>query len=143
VSELPAFNPDLDDDVLPLPTPVADLRRMLAAADALLISSPEYAHGVPGALKNALDWLVSGPEMVEKPVGLLNASSASAFAHPQLLETLRTMSAHVVAEASITVDIPRRGATAESLARDPAIATRIRGVVDALMRASLRPETHA
>ena len=56
LAELPHFNPDLDGDVAP--PSVADFRRQLAAADGILISSPEYAHGMPGVLKNALDWLV-------------------------------------------------------------------------------------
>src|SRR5947207_15822100 len=74
---LPHFNPDLDGEGAVLPAPVVAFRRQVAAADALIISSPEYAHGVPGALKNALDWLVSGPEMPTKPIGLLTASAPS------------------------------------------------------------------
>ena len=62
---LPHFNPDVEENVLP--GPVADLRAAVGAADGLLISSPEYAHGVPGALKNALDWIVSSGELVGKP----------------------------------------------------------------------------
>ena len=89
---LPHFNPDLDTEGSTPPEPVRDLRARIAAADALLICSPEYAHGVPGSLKNALDWMVSDAAMIGKPIGLLNASARSTFAHPQLAETLRTMS---------------------------------------------------
>ncbi len=53
---LPAFSPDLESEALP--AEVQALRDLLASADALLVCSPEYAHGVPGAFKNALDWLV-------------------------------------------------------------------------------------
>ncbi len=60
LASLPHFNPDLD--IEPLPPPVAELRAKIGVADGLLISSPEYARGVPGSLKNALDWLVSGAE---------------------------------------------------------------------------------
>ena len=63
---LPHFNPDLDEDVPP--ESVARLRALLQAAAGVLISSPEYAHGVPGSLKNLLDWLVSAGELVGKPV---------------------------------------------------------------------------
>src|SRR6476469_2215660 len=95
VAALPHFNPDLD--VEPAPPPVAALRAAVADAAALVISSPEYAHGVPGALKNALDWLVSGTELSSKPVLLMNASpSGGEFAQGQLAETLRTMSADVL-----------------------------------------------
>ncbi|HET7505114.1 MAG TPA: NADPH-dependent FMN reductase [Kofleriaceae bacterium] len=93
---LPHFNPDLD--VEPLPAPVAALRAQVGTVDALAICSPEYAHGVPGALKNTLDWLVSALEPIGKPVLLISASpSGAAYAHAQLLEVLRTMmGAHLV-----------------------------------------------
>src|SRR5213075_1156416 len=71
LGELPHFNPDLDVDE---PPPIIrDLRDLLASAGGIIISTPEYAHGVPGSLKNALDWLVSAGELVGKPVLLLNA----------------------------------------------------------------------
>ena len=92
---LPHFSPDLD--VEPVPPPVAALRAQIDAADALAISSPEYAHGIPGSLKNALDWLVSAGEPIGKPVLLVSASpSGAGHAHAQLLEVLRTMSMQVV-----------------------------------------------
>ena len=65
LSELPSFNPDLDT-ATPLPA-VSEFRKQLLASDGVLISSPEYAHGVPGTLKNALDWLVRSGELYEKP----------------------------------------------------------------------------
>jgi NAD(P)H-dependent FMN reductase len=92
---LPHFSPDLD--VEPLPPPVAALRAQIGVVEALAISSPEYAHGMPGALKNALDWLVSAVEPIDKPVLLLSASPGGAIhAHAQLLEVLRTMSMRVI-----------------------------------------------
>lgn len=95
LQEIPAFSPDLDTE--PLPEPVRDLRARVASADALLISSPEYAHGMPGSLKNLLDWLVSALEALDKPVLLLSASpGGAAFAHAQLAEVLRTMNLRLV-----------------------------------------------
>jgi chromate reductase, NAD(P)H dehydrogenase (quinone) len=135
---LPHFNPDLDFEGATPPEPVRDLRARIAAADALVISSPEYAHGVPGALKNALDWMVSDVAMIGKPIGLLNASSRSTFAHPQLAETLRTMSTTVVPEAGLTVPLEGRHLDAAAIAADPALATMIRAALDALS-AACRP----
>jgi NAD(P)H-dependent FMN reductase len=95
LAALPHFSPDLD--VEPLPGPVRDLRARIAAAAGLLISSPEYAHGMPGALKNALDWLVSALEALGKPVLLLSASpGGAAHAHAQFAEVLRTMNLPLV-----------------------------------------------
>src|SRR5690349_8500891 len=69
LADLPAFNPDVEASG-PEPVAVTRWREALVSADAVLISSPEYAHGIPGALKNALDWVVGSGELVGKPVGL-------------------------------------------------------------------------
>ena len=135
---LPAFNPDVEEGTASLPDAVIRWRAALASADAVLLSSPEYVHGIPGALKNALDWAVGGSEIVGKPVGVLSASAASRFAHPQLIEVLTTMSATVVSEATVVLDIPRRGATAASLAADPAVVPVLAAAVVALAAAALR-----
>ena len=133
LSALPPFNPD--DDVEPAPAAVSQLRARVAGADALVISSPEYAHGVPGALKNALDWLVSGVEIFQKRIALMNPSPGSRFAHPQLMETLRVMSATVVDEACITLPIAGRRLDAEGIAADSELSTAIRAALDALAAA--------
>ena len=109
VGELPHFNPDLDAEDAEPPVRVRELRELLIGADAMLISSPEYAHGVPGAFKNLLDWLVSTGELVGKPVALLNASPAGGeYAQDAILETLRTMNWRVVDEASRLKPFVRR-----------------------------------
>ena len=133
LAALPAFSPDLEEGSQPLPASVVDWRAAIAGADAVLISSPEYAHGIPGSLKNALHWVVGGSEIVDKPVGVLSASAASRFAHPQLIEVLKTMSASIVPEATVVIDIPRRGADVEQLVRDPVLAPALRKVVEALV----------
>jgi len=131
LGELPHFNPDLEGRE---PPSVIDFRTELARADALLISSPEYAHGVPGSLKNALDWLVSGPEMPGKPVGLLNASARSLFAHAQLAETLRTMSARVSSDTVALIPLDARRLTATEIAEDPELSSLIRRAIEALAK---------
>src|SRR5882724_10769909 len=78
LEELPHFNPDLDDDSAP--QSVVGFRASLQACDAVLISSPEYAHGVPGVVKNALDWVVGSGELVDKPIALVNASPRATHA---------------------------------------------------------------
>ena len=101
VGSLPHFNPDDDVEGATPPPAVAELRALLADADGILISSPEYAHGVPGSLKNALDWLVSDGALVDKPVALINASPIGGeFARDSLVETLRTMNWRVTGTLS-------------------------------------------
>ncbi|HSP16695.1 MAG TPA: NAD(P)H-dependent oxidoreductase [Thermoanaerobaculia bacterium] len=96
---LPHFNPDLDADSPP--AVVAELRALLLEADAVLICSPEYAHGVPGTLKNALDWLVGAGELVGKPVVLVNATARSTYAQASLTETLTVMSWKVLPQVTV------------------------------------------
>lgn len=124
LGHLPHFSPDLDGPAPPVP--VAELRAAVGAADGLLISSPEYARGVPGSLKNALDWLVGGPEMAGKPVALLNASPRSTHAQASLVETLRTMAAIVVTEASATVPLLGTKLDEAAMLASPEIAAPVR-----------------
>lgn len=102
IRELPHFDPDLDG---PEPPPgIADLRARLVAADAVLISTPEYAHALPGALKDALDWLVGSGELVDKPVAVMSASpglDGGKIAGDALVALLDVMSARVVAQLAV------------------------------------------
>ncbi len=143
LAELPHFNPDLDDIGSVPPSSVAKLREAITAADALLISCPEYAHGVAGAFKNLLDWLVSGPEMVGKVVCVLNASSHATHAPASLVETLRTMSAVVVTCAAITVPVNGRRMSAESIADDAALAAALRAALSSVADAVTAAQTSA
>ena len=102
LGRLPLFDPDLETD---LPLPVQALHLGVANADAILIASPEYAHGVSGTIKNALDWLVSFEPFIHKPVAILNASPRAHHADDALRETLRTMSAGLVGERSFAVEL--------------------------------------
>lgn len=86
LSELPHFNPDLDNDHPP--STVTAFRDQLRSADGVLICTPEYAMGVPGTLKNCLDWVVSSMELSKKPVALITASSLGEHAHESLIRTL-------------------------------------------------------
>ncbi|MEO8561770.1 MAG: NADPH-dependent FMN reductase [bacterium] len=105
LATLPHFNPD--DDIGVPPRVVLALRAEIGAADGLLFCSPEYAHGVPGSLKNALDWLVSSIEFPFKPVALINASPLATHAQASLIETLGLMNARIVTEACVTIPVSR------------------------------------
>lgn len=129
VGELPLFNPDLD--AAPPPA-VSRLREQIEAADALLIASPEYAHGVTGAIKNLLDWLVSFEPFVHKPVAVLNASPRAHHADAALKETLRTMSALVVEEASLGIPLLGSGLTEAGMANAPVIVQPLRAALETL-----------
>ncbi len=102
LGNLPLFNPDIEATDPPY---VASLRSQLLAADAVLIASPEYAHGITGAMKNALDWMVGCEAFVNKPVALLNASPRAVHAQASLKEIITVMSALIIEEASITLPL--------------------------------------
>ena len=133
LASLPAFTPDLDE--VGTPRPVVKFREQLGAAAGVLISSPEYAHGVPGSLKNALDWVVGSGELVGKPVALINASSRSVYAQAQLSETLTTMNWNLIKDASITVLLPSRHLEPAAIAADPELGAALRGAIAAFIRA--------
>jgi chromate reductase len=96
LAELPHFNPD--DDGEPLPPAVAALRVSIAAANAVLFCTPEYAGTLPGSFKNLLDWTVGGTEMSEKPVAWVNAA-ADGRRGQGALATLATVLGYVQASA--------------------------------------------
>lgn len=137
LAELPHFNPDLDAEGALVPEAVQRLRAEIGAADGLLICSPEYAHGVPGSLKNALDWLVSAPEMLFKPIRLWNVSPRSTYAYASLAETLRTMSTELVEGASIELPLAGTKLDAVEIAGRPEWATKLRASIDALIVAAV------
>ncbi|MES2404614.1 MAG: NADPH-dependent FMN reductase [Pseudomonadota bacterium] len=110
MAALPLFNPDVEVD--PLPPPVLALREAVGRTDALLIACPEYAHGIPGAFKNLLDWLVGALEFPGKPALLLNASArGSHHAQDALMDVLRTMSARLLSDDPLPVRLPGAGCT--------------------------------
>jgi chromate reductase, NAD(P)H dehydrogenase (quinone) len=113
LGDLPHFNPDLEGAEGPA---VLDFRRKLQETNAVLISSPEYAHGVPGVLKNALDWIVGSGELVDKPVALINASPQSTHAYASLVETITVMSARVVSSACVTLPFWNKNLDAAGIA---------------------------
>lgn len=90
LGHLPIFNPD--DEGENTPPEASALIDAVTSADGFIVSCPEYAHGVPGGLKNALDWLVSRDAAVGKPAMLVHASPRSLFARAALAEIMRTMS---------------------------------------------------
>ncbi len=102
-----------------------------------MIAAPEYAHGVPGALKNALDWLVASETFAGKPVVLINASARAFHAQASLREILATMAARLVPEAFATLSLACKQVTAENVLADPAAKRRLKESLDALL-ATLR-----
>jgi chromate reductase len=129
LGELPLFNPDLEAQP---PAPVTTFFGAIAAADALLIASPEYAHGVSGTIKNALDWLVGFEPFAGKFVAVLNASPRAYHADLALRETLQTMAAVIIEEASISIPLLGADLDESAIAATPEFALAIRNSLRAI-----------
>lgn len=129
LAALPPFNPD--DDVDPRPQAVAAWRARIKAADGLLISSPEYARGVAGSLKNALDWLVSDEDFHGKPVAIFNASPRASHALSSLRLILDTMSGQVCDAAALTVPLLSTPLDAAGIAAHPDLSRQVRDALTA------------
>ncbi|WP_196487937.1 NADPH-dependent FMN reductase [Burkholderia pseudomultivorans] len=116
IGELPHFNPDLEDK---LPERIVDLRARVNRADGLLVSCPEYARGIPGSFKNMLDWLVGCPKFSGKPVALFNTSPRASAAQAALKMVLETMSATLVHESCVTLQLLGKQTDPCAIANDP------------------------
>lgn len=126
MGQLPLFNPDIEET---RPPTVEIFREQLLAADGVLIASPEYAHGITGVMKNALDWMVGTETFINKPVALWNASPRAVHAQAALKETLSTMSACIVEEASITVPIMGAKLDENDIVTHPLISPALRAAL--------------
>jgi NAD(P)H-dependent FMN reductase len=107
IGEIPPYNPDLDDDRAP--ESASAFRTLVHHADAVVIATPEYAHGMPGTLKNALDWLVGSGELYDKPVVVVSAVSVperGQYARDSLVQTLEAQGAVVLASRPVLIPPP-------------------------------------
>lgn len=133
LDRLPHFNPDLDGENPPLP--VQEWRAALESADGVFICSPEYAHGIPGVLKNALDWDVSSGKLVNKLVALINASPnhlGAAKAQASLAQILTAMSANVIERAAVSVPAVYKKLDGEGRLTDPETTRALQASIEAL-----------
>ncbi len=123
LDQLPHFNPDLEVDSIDVVRAWVDQVRI---CDGIIISTPEYARGYPGSLKNALDWLVQTDAHIEKPFMLLNASSRSTVARDSLTVVLKTMSGIHIEQACITFSLLGKALSTEEMLATGDTAERIR-----------------
>ena len=137
LGRLPLFDPDLEAD---LPMAIRTLHLAVAHADAILVATPEYAHGVSGTIKNTLDWLVSFEPFIHKPVAVINASPRAHHADDALRETLRTMSAGLVGERSFALPLLGAQLDEDAMAASPSVAAVVAEAVAALRAEIARQE---
>lgn len=130
VGSLPHFN-----DPKEVPKAIVDFRNRIAQADAILICTPEYAFGIPGSLKNALDWTVGSSDLVDKPVALVTASSQGEKGHAALLLVLTAISAKVPEGGHVVIPFIR-SKVKDGKVTDEKTLTEIRNVINSLRKIS-------
>jgi NAD(P)H-dependent FMN reductase len=141
LGDLPFFDPglDLDPNDYRAPEPVLRLRAALAAADGLVFCTPEYAFGIPGVLKNALDWVVSMGVVEGKPVAVLAASPSNTGgdkAHQGLLWVLTALNTRILPEASFPLPRIRNRLGPGGAILDPDLGQALRRALGALVEAA-------
>ncbi len=129
LDELPHFNPDLDNGNSP--DSITAFRRQLNSFDGILICTPEYAMGVPGTLKNAIDWTVSSMEFSHKPTALITASSLGQNAHDSLMKTLRIIEANITDETQLVIPYVKTKVNEDSKITDEKTLLEIQNLLNA------------
>lgn len=120
IGDLPLFNPDRENENIPS---LEDLKASLKESSGLIIATPEYAHGISGPLKNALDWLVNGVEFSYMPIMLINTSPRASCAQEHLREVLTTMSGIIIEKAYVSIPLLSSGLDLDGIIRDKGIAS--------------------
>jgi chromate reductase len=138
IGELPLFNPDDDREGVPIDPRVAAMRTAVAAADALLLCTPEYAGALPAALKNLLEWTIGDAGTYRKPVAWINAAgpaapSGAADAHGSLAKVLRYAGAEIVDPACVRVPVTRDMVGPDGLISDDGARSAIAAAVTTLV----------
>lgn len=139
LADIPHFNPDLDTDAPP--SQVTRFRQQLREADGILICTPEYAMGVPGTLKNAIDWTISTMEFSKKPVALITASLSGKKAHHSLQETLLIIEARITEHTQLLISFIKAKVSQAGDITDPKAAADIQVLIssfDKLMDGDLQ-----
>jgi chromate reductase, NAD(P)H dehydrogenase (quinone) len=133
LDKLPHFNPALDTEQAPIE--VQNLRKAITEADGIIICTPEYAFGVPGSLKNMLDWTVSSGSLVDKPVALITASSVGESAHASLLKTLEVLTAKIIEGGTLLIPFIRAKMNEANQITDVKTEQDVQNVLKALLAA--------
>lgn len=138
--QLPHFNPDEDMEPGMEPAAVTAFRKKLRAADAILICTPEYAVGVPGVLKDAIDWTVSSMEFSKKPVALITASTAGHHAHASLLGTLLIIESLITDATQLVVSAVKTKVNHNYQITDAALLQQLQKLIQSLYQVISGPE---
>ena len=132
IATLPHFNPDNNNEQVD--ENVESFRQLLRNADGVIICTPEYAHGVPGSLKNAIDWTVSTSEFSHKPTVLITASTDGRFGHTALLETLKVIEAKNIEQLQMVIQFIRTKVSEDSKITDEQTLQEVKNLIEKFVK---------
>ncbi|MCW3110931.1 MAG: NADPH-dependent reductase [Segetibacter sp.] len=131
IENLPQFNPDNDGDNVA--KEILDFRQQLNKADGIIICTPEYAHGVPGTLKNAIDWTISSSQFPHKPTLLITASTGGHYGHKALMETLKAIEAKNIDQHQMVIPFAKTKISADNKITDEKTLADVKALVTAFI----------
>ncbi|NJM25491.1 MAG: NAD(P)H-dependent oxidoreductase [Bacteroidia bacterium] len=132
IDELPHFNPDLDHEAPP--ASVVAFREMVAAADAVVICTPEYVFSLPGALKNAIEWMVSTVIFTDKPFAYIIASASGEKAFESLDLVMTTLQVKMGAGSKVLIKAPKGKVNDDGTIKDAATIEQLRALMTSLKK---------
>jgi NAD(P)H-dependent FMN reductase len=140
LADLPHFNPDDDEEGQPLDPAVTALRSALAAADATLFCTPEYAGALPGSFKNLLDWTVGGGQTYGMPVGWVNVAfpPRGENAHESLRKVLGYTGSAIIEDAAVRTPVGRDLVDESGMIADAEVRAAVSAVLEALAESARR-----
>lgn len=128
---MPHFNPDLTKE--PLPPAVADFHHRIAAADAVMICTPEYVFSLPGSFKNAIEWTVSTTLFTGKPGALITAASSGHKAHEALQLVMGTIGLTWGSRGALLISVPKTKINAKGEITDQVTLHSIKALMEELL----------
>ena len=129
LQDIPHFDPGNKEE----PVAFTKLKDALSHADAVIISTPEYAFGIPAVLKNALEWTVAASSFNTKPTALITASTSGTKGHQSLLWVLEAIGTKMNEDTQLLVQFIRSKMDAEGNIKDEETLVQIRKIVNALL----------
>ena len=133
LADIPPFDPGNDHD-RPHEA-VFELRNFITNADAVIICTPEYAYGIPGQLKNALDWTVSSGSFTGKLTALITASTGGENAHEALKKVLGAIDANRPEEATLLISFIRSKMDGQGNIKDEQTTENLKAVLSTVINA--------
>ncbi len=128
-TRLPPFQPELADDA---PADVLAFRDTIRSGDAVMVCTPEYAMGIPGVLKNAIDWTVGSCEFEDRPCALITCTASGQIAHPAVIEVLKVLGARISEATTLLMPHNRAKIRADGSFVTPDAEADVRALVAAL-----------